>query len=417
VTSTTHDYASGPLPNRWAWPLWWTIRLLGVCALLGLIPYVMGTGFVLGDVHLYDHWSAMMWHGHLPYRDWSLEYPPGAVAVAMLPHPSKVAFHLEFLSLALAADAAVLALLRRSGRPRGVALWLAAPVLLGPVFWARLDVFVAAALVGALIALERRRFAAASVLLTFGGLLKLWPFLVLAFVVVAVRGGAWRRVIVASAATLATFILPVLAYGGSLAGLTWTLRYQARRGLEIESVPAAGAYVWRIFGGHVAVERAWGCYQLLGRYTSPVGTAFSVLLVAAVAAVAWRLRDRMNVASTGYFATGLVAALLVTSKVLSPQYFVWAAAAVAVIVDHSRARVRLAAWTSVALLSTQAVFPFGFSSLKTAGMAGAALGVVHAVLVMSFAWVVWQEIRLPRTRAACVPPVDIRQLAAAVSAH
>ena len=365
------------------WPLWMCTRLVAVCLIVGLISYpALGTW---GDVHLYAQWSAAFWHGSLPYRDWNLEYPPGALLVAILPHPSAAAFHFEFLAAALAADAVGLVLLRRTGRRVGAALWVFAALLLGPIFLTRLDIFVGVALVGAIVGLESKRYVLATVLVTFAGLLKLWPVLLLVFVFVAAPKPARRRVLAAVAATIGTFVLPVLAYGGSFRALAWTLRFQQERGLEIESVPAGMYYLRHLFGGSLVARPEYGTYQLVAGHTAAVQTGCFVVMIGMLGMVAWRFRNHLVPDCAGDFTLVCVAVLLLTSKVLSPQYLVWAVAALAVSLDKSPAKKSLIVWSSGAMLLTQVLYPFAYFGLVRGSLPAAVSSVLHAVALVGFA--------------------------------
>jgi hypothetical protein len=136
--------------------LWAVLQLVGLLAVHGIFPYnhTMASN---GDVYLYYTWSYSLWHGYMPYQahlTMPIVYPPGILPFLALPSFSFVGYQLEFLFLALAADALVLRALLRAERRLGALAWTLASVLLGPVFWNRFDIFVAAMLVAAVLFLD-----------------------------------------------------------------------------------------------------------------------------------------------------------------------------------------------------------------------------------------------------------------------
>lgn len=96
---------------------WFVTRCAGVAALLW---------FRLsdGDIREYFTWARALQAGTTPYRDFLVEYPPGAIAVMVLPSDSLALFELTFLVLALTADLLILRVLRRltCGGSTGVGL-------------------------------------------------------------------------------------------------------------------------------------------------------------------------------------------------------------------------------------------------------------------------------------------------------
>src|SRR6266508_3630277 len=129
-----------------------------------------------------------MARGEVPYRDFSLEYPPGALPFFVIPalgHEDDLdAFDRTFGALmwacgalALLAMAAALAALRAPPRRAFGALALAAvaPLLLGSIVLTRFDYWPAALAVGAVAALVGGRLRIGHALLGAGIAAKIWP--------------------------------------------------------------------------------------------------------------------------------------------------------------------------------------------------------------------------------------------------
>lgn len=271
------------------------------------------------DVHGY--WRRM--HGlsmhHLPYRDFLWEFPPLTVLV-VLPARwlSQSAFTAVFAAEMVAAEYGTLLVLRRHAGAAADSLgvyWTAVALPLAAQAWFRLDFLSALLATWALVALLRRRGApagrGAATAVTLGYLAKLWPAML---VILAVWQRRSRTAVTAVAGVVATTAVWI-AY--SPAGFRAFLRYRHGSGFQIESaigavVFAAGAKV-SVVSDSIAVRAGqfgWVDPLLLA--------AWSCLAVGCVIA---GLRHQVNaVALLG----GLVIWLMLLSRILSPQYLVWA---------------------------------------------------------------------------------------------
>jgi hypothetical protein len=124
--------------------------------------------WMYGDVRFYETWGGMMASHLVPYRDFNIEYPPGALITFLVPvYARKLAgyhgtyydwFRVELLViglLSLLVMAWALAFLRVSRRRAYAALCLAgvAPALLGPIALSRYDYWPALFAVAAVAAL------------------------------------------------------------------------------------------------------------------------------------------------------------------------------------------------------------------------------------------------------------------------
>lgn len=295
------------------------------------------------------------------------------------------------LLLVLLVDAGFLrALLGRARTMGPVWAWLAATPALGAVSHARFDLVPGVLVALALLCLvDAPRRAAVLAVLATG--LKYSPALVLPSL--AAPSAIRARVVGAGAvAGLALVAVSVVVAGWDR--IVSPLTYQGDRGLQIESLAATPAMVrWavapddhRIF---FARSLAW---EIDGPGTDGLlaaSTAVSALLVAVLVALwlrAWlRLTDpRVALPAVVWLTLGAVAAFVVSSKVLSPQYLLWllpAACAGLVLLDGDDRR-RLGRWTVVLLVTavlTHVVFPHGYRALL--GHSGWSVPVV-AVLAL-----------------------------------
>ena len=162
------------------------------------------------DTPVYQRYGNAIADGKVPYRDFAVEYPPGALPMFALPglaEPGKnqqvsAGFRRTFETLmwmcgavALLAMAVVLRVLRRSDLNVWAALCFAAvaPLLLGSVILSRFDLWPAAICVAALAALVSNRLRLGHALLGLGITAKLFPVVFVPLGVAYVWKRAGRR--------------------------------------------------------------------------------------------------------------------------------------------------------------------------------------------------------------------------------
>jgi hypothetical protein len=293
----------------------------------------VGRKTIVSDVRLYGRWAhGIVTWGRVPYRDFAWEYPPGAALFITPPGVSHAwyptLFVLEMVLVDLLALVALRRLGMRLGSDRGVLLWIFGVLLLGPIVLTRYD--VAAGLFAVLFALALASGAAvaAGVALGAGIGTKLWPaVLVLALPYVRDRA----KVLASCGATLAAMALVVVAIGGG-GRLSGVLTHQADRGLQVESVAATPLVVLQRMGRPIDISlyKTSGSWDVTGQGAAGALTVSNALTVAAallVLLLAWRVRRRPE----AYLDLVAVAMLLVvvTGKVLSPQYVTWLLAVLA----------------------------------------------------------------------------------------
>ena len=214
--------------------------------------------------------------------------------------------------------------------------------------------------------------------------LKVWPLLL---VVALIAGARQKRLATVGASLIPPALLTALvAAWGGLSQLAASVQEQTGRDLEIESVFAAPLAIARAVGFRPGQLEKGLSYQFVG------STAHVLALVASGATVlgvlAWLVGVRRRPgARLPFAALALVAILLASGKVLSPQYAAWALAPAAVLgglaisVTAPR-RHLLWGWLGLYLLTTQALFPFAYNSLLGGGPLGAIVLTVHSVAVI-----------------------------------
>jgi hypothetical protein len=378
------------------------------------------SGRAVTDIALYHVYGERIADGLVPYRDFSFEYPPGALPALVLPAlvtDSLTAFRVVFAAeMAVAGAIGVVLLaagLDRLGTRRGdrrVALSVVAlvPLLLGGVILTRFDLVPAAIVAGAMLLLVTGRLRAGALVTGVGIAVKLYPaVLVPLLAVVAWRRGARREL----AAVVALAAVPILAvYVPFLLaapdGVLDSLGRQLGRPLQIESL---GAGVLLVAHHAVGTSLGWasgsGSQNLTGTAAGALAVLQGIAQVAAVALVwvsFWR-----GAASPERFvrhAAAAVVAFVALSKVLSPQFLVWLVLLVPLVVG---VRGRAPLWLLTAACAVTAVwFPARYWELvKEFDPLASWLVLVRGLLLLGLlAVLMWPAMEREPTRSRSPVP-------------
>lgn len=346
--------------------------------LVGTVAAFAEDGPGVTDVPVYIAYGEAITGGDVPYQDFSVEYPPGALVPFVVPalvtsgdgaydrvFRSTMALALGMLSaLVVVALAALRAPLERVWLALG-ALWLGV-LLLGPFAFTRFDLYAATLTVAATAAVLHRRRTLGPVLLGLAIATKIYPAVLLPLLASrAARQGGRREAVRALTAAVGTAVLvylPFLAVApGGVAHSIWR---QLGRPLQIESL---GASVLLALHHALGMPLGWasgsGSQNLTGAVASVASGVTTVAGVAALLLV-WIRFHRGDAASEERFAryaAGAIVAFVAFGKVLSPQFLVWLLAAV-VLVQGRRGIVAIALLTTACAL-TRAWFPRSYWEL------------------------------------------------------
>jgi len=258
--------------------------------------------------------AAIVDHHRVPYRDFPVEYPPGALPAFVVPaFFDDYATALEWLMAACGvAVVVVLAFVRREA-----AFYAAlAPLLVGSLILSRFDLWPALLVVAALAALLAGRDGIGWAFLGAAVAAKLWPLVIVPPALLwSVRRGHARSALAGVAVAVLAFVPFALI---APHGLWHSVSSQASRPLQVESL---GAALLTTFG-HPDVVTTHGSQNLAGH--GAVGAALSVVGSAAVIAV-WIAFARGPGTPDRFirYAVAAVCAFVAFDKVLSPQYLLW----------------------------------------------------------------------------------------------
>jgi Glycosyltransferase family 87 len=331
------------------------------------------------DTPIYQRYGNAIARGEVPYRDFSVEYPPGALAVFALPGLAEPGtdqhvtsgFRKTFETLMWICGAAALiamAFVLREQRAPPPHVWGAltfaalAPLALGSIVLSRFDLWPAALVVAAVAALVSGRWRLGSVIVGVAVSVKLYPAVLVPLVVAA----AWRREgrragllalgLAAGAAAVVFVPFVVLAPHG-----VWdSVSGQLRRPLQLESLGSAVLLVsHHVFGTGVTVASSHGSQNLAGDGPDALAALLTALQVASLLWI-WSAYARGRLGLVQASAAAL-AAFVAFGKVLSPQFMIWLIAVIPLV--RGRRGLWATALLGAALVLTQLWFPFRYWDL------------------------------------------------------
>jgi hypothetical protein len=330
-----------------------------------------------GDIQEYFQYAQRTFEGQVPYRDFRLEYPPGALPVLLAPGPADHGYYDRFRILMLALGAAAIALLvvvlflagaDAAELAAGVLVPATLPFTLNPsLVVQRYDLWPAALVLLALLALLRGRRALGLAALGVGAAAKLYPLALVPLAILTRRGRAHvrREVAIATAAALA-LVVPFAIVAPR--GIGHVGRLLVERPLHVESLGGSILLVAHRLGAYeptvyLSVGNSW---DLAGPAAKAVALVGSLVGAAALVAV-WFLFARGPRGSRELLlaVAAAVVGFVAFGKILSPQYMVWIAAAVPLALGRIRPYALTA--TLAALLLTLYVYDWGYFDLLRGG--------------------------------------------------
>jgi hypothetical protein len=378
--------------------------------------YPSGSADATREIAHYEQWAERM-HDGWPYRDFSIEYPPGALPFFSVPDlVDPFSYRTEFIVLCIALDAAglvaIVRIARRTGHWWGVAAWLALLPALGPITYARYDLAVAVALAWALERALAGRWTAAGAWTGVGAAVKIVPTLLVPLLA-ATAPRRWRPV-VAAGAVVAVSVAPFILDLGELYGDV--IGFHTHRGIHAESLWGSFALLAHRFVD-MGVEKvgAFGATDVEFRFAGAVQVLANLVSVAVVTAgtwLAWRRVRRGDGTHVVLVAAATLILVTAVGRVFSPQYLVWLVAVMAAGLSVAPQLLRAPAiLLAVAVVLAHAVYPVAFYHYLEldawALLLGAARGVAllgAGLLAAAAAW----RYRPPTARdSGEISPADV----------
>jgi uncharacterized membrane protein len=303
------------------------------------------------DTRHYLEYASQWGHGKAPYAAFHPEYPPGAMGLFLLPYLTagddlgrfRRHFAAEMIVLSTVVTLLVLAFARRRWpdsawrRWSSVGLQLAAMLLLTQFVHRRFDAAVAGCVAAAVFVPP----AAAAVLLGLATSMKLWPAILLPLFALDPRIRGWRGTSRFGAAFLAALLVPCIPFVARAGwGILDSLKYHWARGIQVESIWAVPGFALDSLGwAHADTSFEYGADHLVSpaaAWLSHASTAVLIVLVLLPAALVFFRRVTFDDRTRALAVTATLLGLLLGSKVLSPQFFIWLAPLLAMVAWEER---------------------------------------------------------------------------------
>lgn len=320
------------------------------------------------DTPVYQGYGDAMLEGKVPYRDFELEYPPGALPAFVVPslgaggnYPTLFealmlacgAAAVAFVAVGLAAAGASTATLYAGAAAAGLA-----PLLLGSMLLSRFDLWPAALTAGALAALASARNRIGLGLLGAAVAAKLYPVVLvpLALLYVARRRGPREALVALGVFALVLVVVVGPFFLASPGGLLDSVERQTGRPLQLESLGAGVLLAAHRLGLYEAtVVSSHGSQNLAGALPDTVASLQTVVQALALVGI-WIVfaRSERGPADLLVGCAAAVAAFAAFGKVLSPQFLIWLLPLVPLALSRSRLALGIFAG---ALVLTQLWFP------------------------------------------------------------
>jgi len=364
------------------------------------------------DTPVYQEYGEAMAAGEIPYRDFDLEYPPGALPVFWLPtlgpdeHYGSIFEALMWMCAAALLVLAVRGVATLGGSPTrllAVAVGIGLlPLALGTVVLTRYDLWPAALTAAALAAVLAGRERLGLAVLGIAVAAKIYPLVLLPPLLVYVARKRGRREAAiglgAFAAALAVLVVPFAVIAPE--GLADSVERQLGRPLQIESLGASLLLAAHQVGLYdPAVVSSYGSQNLAGSLPDALAAGQTVLQVGVLVAV-WILFARGPATPPRLVAAcaASVVVFVAFGKVLSPQFLIWLVPVAALVAG--RAGLAAGGLLGAALVTTHLWFPTRYWDLVDLEPVGW-LALVRNVLLVALAVVLGvAEFSKARGRAA-----------------
>jgi hypothetical protein len=335
------------------------------------------------DSVVYQGYGVAMRDGEVPYRDFTVVYPPGSLPVFLAPTyavstADVSGYERWFARLMAGCGLLCLVLVIASRAPAlGVAFVAVSPLLVGSLLLSRYDLWPAALVAGATAALVRDRAGLGFAALAAAVAAKLFALVLVPVAIVWTlrrRGpAALRRGLASFAAVIAAAFVPFLILAPS--GLWASLRGQAARAIQIESLVGTALLTF----GHPSEFDSLGAKSIVGHHDAVIATTVVEVAVLVALWIAFA-RGEMVVERLYRYLAACVCAFIALGKVFSPQYLIWLIPLVPLV--RGRRGLFAMSLLAVAMVVTQWYFPERYGSIEDGQLSWLAFGRDLVLLVV-----------------------------------
>jgi hypothetical protein len=324
---------------------------------------------------LYLNFASKVFEGQMPYRDFSLEYPPLALIFFIIPRLFtsdwlifSVLYQAEVLIFAWLGLWVMYKIALRMGKTpwKLMTPYVLGILVIGPILGQQYDIFPAVMTLLSLYCFWLGRHKSSWFWLALGVMTKLYPaILIPVYLIIYWRNHQIRPLfsgIVTFSLTCLVMLIPFLITGPQNLGSLLT--YHTQRGIQIESGYSAFLMLAAKLGlTSVMVDFNYGSWNLSGPLAgtfSKLSTCIQALGLLICYGFIWTQvkPGKSQFTRLGAYVLLLTSVLLFTSKVFSPQYIIWLLPVLALVFT----RWRLAIWTTFAVtgIFTYLIFPVNY---------------------------------------------------------
>jgi uncharacterized membrane protein len=341
----------------------WLILTVAIFALGHILLFTKGLESGGPDMETYHLYASRIVNHLAPYRDFSVEYPPGSLLVFLIPFhfaPDLTAYGHAFTLELLAFDLIGLLMITLLARRFKVSVWVSlliytlSMLAINIIGIQRYDMVPAIITLAALCAFSRGHYKTAWLLVALGTMTKLFPILLVPlFLIYQWKNQRWQSLLASVGVfAIAVFWIALPFYNMGQQGFIKSFTVQGSRNLQVESTYASVL----LMGAGMGLTQA-GVYQgpmsfdLESPLAKPIAKetllimAISILAVCAFYFFSYRgfknphlsrPPPAAEMAHLFNYAFLIILVMMLTNKVLSPQYMVWLYPLVPLITGRAR---------------------------------------------------------------------------------
>ena len=392
-----------------------------------LALFILMHGFIFGvlfhlyltpnaDIGLYLADASKLASGLLPYRDFTLEYPPLSLIFFGLPRVitssdalyTKV-FQFELLVFDIIGLVLIFDIARRLGEApwKALSIYTLAVLAVGPIIIQTFDIIPAVMTLAAIYLFWLGKHKASWAVLALGTLTKIYPIAIAPiFLLIYFKNRQLKQIRDGAVTFIAVCVITILPFiilgSGSILNL---VSYHTQRGVQIESTYSAIVLVLAKLGlTSVTAGYSFGSLNIVNPTAAVLAKFSTYIMVVSLLIVYWFIYRQVKPGKSqftrlGAYALLTLATTMATSKILSPQYFVWLIPIFPFICGRWRTPI-LAIFILIGGL-TYDIFPLHYPELQNIQATAVAILVARDILLVLLA--VLAVVSLKRMKASNEP--------------
>lgn len=298
--------------------------------LLFLGSYNIHHNGISEDMGLYFNGVEQWSNGKVPFKDFNLEYPPGALLLLSVPYvlsntiesykTSFTVFSLIFILIGF------LLLYEKRKNWKMIIYGLLLLCMPSEMLFQRFDIFVAIITLASFVLLQRKYYFWSALLLGSSIGMKFYPIVLVPFFILDISILKQKIRYGASAILgLMLSIIPFATQGASIKGMLYFWEYNKNREIQLESTWSSLSLALRPWGEAVEVYTAYGAKNLgsdHSKFFTSLAFFISIAILLACILYFWKLKKKSaHTAVTVVFLYLLC--FIFFNKVFSPQYLLW----------------------------------------------------------------------------------------------